>query len=315
VRARDTVSFIVAAFNVAPYVEAAIMSALGQTDVGVEVIVVDDASSDATPEVVSALAARDSRVTLVRRTERGGPSVARNTAMNLARGTWLAILDADDLVAPQRSRRLIDLATATSADVVADMFERFSGSEPARPTELDREPYSFFVSIPSFLSGNAMFGKDTGLGYLKAMFRADFMRSHAIRHDEKIFIGEDYHLLMSCLLSDARFLVTSERYYKYRVREGSISWRLSKLDVERLLKGHRDTGIDERFRDDAEIKAASRIYVRALERTKILVDVIEHAKTGNLAKALATTLRHPGAWPLLARTGGAAARKRLQLST
>src|SRR5262245_2954999 len=102
------VSFIVAAFNVAPYVAAAIDSALWQTDVEVEVVVVDDASTDGTADIVAEIAKRDARVTLVRRTTTGGPSLARNAAMEMARGAWLAILDADDLIPPQRTRRLLD---------------------------------------------------------------------------------------------------------------------------------------------------------------------------------------------------------------
>jgi succinoglycan biosynthesis protein ExoO len=103
------VSFIVAAFNVAPYVAAAIGSALQQADTEVEVIVVDDASSDGTADIVEEIAERDARVRLVRRANTGGPSVARNTAMEMARGSWLAILDADDLILPERTRRLLDL--------------------------------------------------------------------------------------------------------------------------------------------------------------------------------------------------------------
>jgi succinoglycan biosynthesis protein ExoO len=308
------VSFIVAARNVAPYVEAAIASALEQTAVAVEVIVVDDASSDDTAEKVAALAAKDPRVTLLRNTTHRGPSAARNAAMAKAQGSWLAILDADDLLVPERSRRLLDLAAATSADVVADNFVRFSDQNPCLSTMLTSgaEPHAFFVDIADFLKGNAMFDKNARLGYIKAMFRTEFVRANAIRHDEDIFIGEDYHLLLSCLLAGARFVVTSESYYRYRVREGSISWRLTTLDIDRLLKGHANTGLDERFRDRDDIRAAARTYVRALERAKAVTAIISETKAGNWPSALASAARHPETWPLLSRFGGAAVDKRLR---
>src|SRR5262245_2837185 len=120
------VSFIVAAYNVAPYIEAAVASALVQTGVSVEVIVVDDASSDETASKAAAMAMNDPRVRLIRRETRGGPSAARNAAMDAAAGSWLAILDADDLITPERTTRLLELATATAADIVADNFERMT---------------------------------------------------------------------------------------------------------------------------------------------------------------------------------------------
>ena len=72
------VTFIVAAYNIAPYIEEAVRSALRQDGVRVEVIVVDDASRDGTPDVVAAIAGEDPRVRLIRREATGGPSVARN---------------------------------------------------------------------------------------------------------------------------------------------------------------------------------------------------------------------------------------------
>jgi succinoglycan biosynthesis protein ExoO len=309
---RPDVSFIVAAHNVAPFVEPAVTSALAQEGVDVEVVVVDDASTDRTAEVVASLAERDARIRLVRRTAKGGPAVARNTAMDMASGTWLAILDADDLLLPKRSRRLMDLATATGADVVADNFERFSERYPQRSTMIakDAHPYAFFVDVASMLMGNLMFDRRARLGYMKAMLRTEFLRAHSIRHPEDILIGEDYHLLLSCLLAGARFLVTSETYYRYRVRDGSISYRLSVSDVDRLLEEHAKAGIERRWRDD-EVRRAARAYVQALERARDVVSIIDQAKTGAWGAALAGASRNARTWPLLARFGGAALRKRI----
>jgi succinoglycan biosynthesis protein ExoO len=308
------ISFIVAAYNVASYVEAAVTSALRQTDVTVEVIAVDDASLDDTASRIAALADKDERINLIRRTTRGGPSIARNSAMDAARGKWLAILDADDLVTPERSRRLLDLAAATSADIVADNFERFSdrGGHLSTMIEKGSEPYRFFVDTATFLKGNAMFDSNARLGYIKPMLRTQFVRANNLRHQEDIFIGEDYHLLLSCLLAGGRFVVTSESLYRYRVREGSISWRLSKSDIDRLLAAHAETGLDERYSDGGEIKAASHTYVRALERAKVIAEIIDDTKAGHWRNALASAARHPQAWPLLARFGSAALEKRLR---
>src|SRR2546421_10213402 len=87
-----TVSVIIPAFNAAPYVRGAIQSALTSRDVPVEVIVVDDGSDDDTWQVLEGLEGKIRKV----RQDRGGPYRARNLGGRLARGEWLAFLDADD---------------------------------------------------------------------------------------------------------------------------------------------------------------------------------------------------------------------------
>jgi succinoglycan biosynthesis protein ExoO len=309
------VSFIVAAFNVAHYVAAAIGSALQQADAEVEVIVVDDASSDGTADIVEEIAERDARVRLVRRANTGGPSVARNTAMEMARGSWLAILDADDLILPERTRRLLDLATATAADMVADNFRRFSEESPLSSTMIAEaaEPYAFYVDVASFIRGNVMFDRGARLGYVKPMFRAAFIREHGIRHRENVLVGEDYHLCLSCLLARARFVVTSKSYYQYRVRAGSLSWRLKRSDIDDLLRAHEASQREEAYPDNTDVADAARAYARALERARALALAIENAKAGRWPNVLAGALRRPAMVPLLARFGGEAVGKRLKL--
>jgi succinoglycan biosynthesis protein ExoO len=308
------VSFVMAAYNAAPYVKAAIESALRQTDVDVEVILVDDCSSDGTADIVAALAAHEPRITLLRREKQGGASVARNAAIDVARGAWLSILDADDLIVPERSRRLLDLAAATSADIVGDNFERFVGDdETPVSTMLDERPgpYAFFVDAASFLRGNTMFDSNARLGYIKPMVRTAFLESRKIRYADDILIGEDYHICMSCLLQGARFVVTSDRYYKYRMRPGSLSWRLQVSHVQRLLQAHKALHIEKRFGDDADLEEAACAYVGALHRAELALGAIESAKSGHWNRALLSAVSHPGIWGTLLRFASEAVSKRL----
>ena len=94
------VSVIMPAYNVAPYVGDALRSALAQTFTDLEVLVVDDGSTDATADVVAGIAARDPRVRLIRQPNRGLAG-ARNTGLRSARGDVFALLDSDDLWEPE----------------------------------------------------------------------------------------------------------------------------------------------------------------------------------------------------------------------
>jgi glycosyltransferase involved in cell wall biosynthesis len=108
---RGTVSVIIPAYNAAAYVGRAVESALSQTYLPLEILVIDDGSSDETAEIVEQLPAP---VRLIRKTN-GGPATARNLGARQAQGDWLALLDADDLWMPDKLR--VQLEYGTNPDV------------------------------------------------------------------------------------------------------------------------------------------------------------------------------------------------------
>jgi glycosyltransferase involved in cell wall biosynthesis len=313
---RPDISFIVATYNAAPFVRQAIQSALDQRGATIEIVVADDASTDDTPDIVQAMARNDPRIRLLRRTANGGPSAARNQAMAEARGHWLAILDGDDLVLPERGRRLLDLAALSSADVIADNFERFSGEDEAGGgTMIPRgaEPYAFTVNTASFLRANCAFGSSRfALGAVKGMFRAEFLKAHGITHREGLDFGEDFLFCLQCLMAGGRFVVTSEVFYKYRKHRGSQSWRMKASHLEQLRRAIAEEGLSGRFSEAAGTAAAEREFVASFENAHAFVKVVDLAQQRRIGEALARIAVQPEIWPLVLRYGGAAALNRVK---
>src|ERR1700742_3676970 len=97
----DLVTVVIPAFNAAATIDETMASARAQSHGNLEIVVVDDGSTDATARLVQAHAERDSRVRLIRQAN-GGVSVARNTGLHQARGALLATLEADDLWRPPK---------------------------------------------------------------------------------------------------------------------------------------------------------------------------------------------------------------------
>lgn len=95
-----TVSVVIPAHNVAEFLGDAVSSVLAQEYSDLEIIVVDDGSTDGTADAIP----QSPSIQCVRR-ERGGPAAARNTGLCLARGEYIAFLDADDMWAPRSLRR------------------------------------------------------------------------------------------------------------------------------------------------------------------------------------------------------------------
>ena len=230
---KPSVSVIMAHHDGKDYIGAAIASVLGQSLGALELILSDDASTDGSREIAQAAAASDPRVKVVRSDRRGGPAVARNRALDMARGDWIAIVDADDLIHPERLERLVAQATSLGAQVIADdliYFGADSGRTLLAAKELDR-PWT--PTTAEFLA------VETGrpaipVGYLKPLFRR-----HAIgdlRYRPYLTVGEDFDLLFRVLLAGARLVVLPDALYFYRRHAASISHRLSGDDLKGMLR-------------------------------------------------------------------------------
>ncbi len=111
-----TVSIVIPVYNAAKWLPGCLDSVLAQTWQDLEVLAVDDGSSDGSLAILEDYAARDGRIRLLRR-EHGGVSAARNAALREAAGEWLTFLDADDRLPPDAVSRLLALAAETGAEI------------------------------------------------------------------------------------------------------------------------------------------------------------------------------------------------------
>jgi glycosyltransferase involved in cell wall biosynthesis len=110
------VSVVLPTRNRRGLLETTLASALAQKDVELEVIVIDDASTDATPDYLASLG--DSRLKVLRNVGRAGVSVTRNRGIDAAQGQWIAFLDDDDRWLANRLRVMIDRGVEADADFV-----------------------------------------------------------------------------------------------------------------------------------------------------------------------------------------------------
>lgn len=123
-----SVSIIVPCYNVAPYVDACMDSLVCQTLRDIEIICVNDGSTDGTPALLRAWEERDSRVRVIDR-ENGGLSVARNTGMELASGEYIGFVDPDDYVEHSMYARLLEEARRHDAEITGCGYTGFSDGD------------------------------------------------------------------------------------------------------------------------------------------------------------------------------------------
>lgn len=102
------VSVIITAYNAEKFVEQALLSIVNQTYRNIEIIVIDDGSTDQTPKILQKVRKLDNRVHIINSKRNLGPSLASNIGINLAKGDYIARMDADDIASPQRIEKQLD---------------------------------------------------------------------------------------------------------------------------------------------------------------------------------------------------------------
>lgn len=115
------ISVIMPIYNAKPFIETTIQDLVSQTYKDLEIVAVDDGSTDGTGEVLDALAKKHSQIKVIHKKNGGAPS-ARNVGLDNAEGKYVGFLDSDDRVDPEMYGHLMDAAQKTNADIVACGF-------------------------------------------------------------------------------------------------------------------------------------------------------------------------------------------------
>lgn len=289
------VSVIVAAYDAADDIEAAVASARAQTLADIEIVVVDDASRDATRRIVAGIAERDARVRLIALDRNGGPGVARNAGIASARGEWVAVLDADDAFAPDRLAHLVAVAAETGADVVADnlTLESPTGSERLLAVGPDA---LFELDAETFIAANKG-GRDQGrvlYGFLKPMIRRAFLRENGLAY-EPLRLAEDYFLGLDCLVHGGRWFVSGRPTYRYAVREGSLTASYTPDHLDAMARVDRLFLAKDAVRAQPGVARAVRGHLRAVTRAATWTRFVQAVRARRLGTAARITLGDAGA--------------------
>jgi succinoglycan biosynthesis protein ExoO len=285
------ISVIIATYNVENYIERSIRSALDQQGLLVEIIVVDDSSTDNTVDIAKNI--NDKRVKLHSLKMNSGPSHARNEAMNMANAPWIAILDGDDALAPGRLLHCVKKALSYQADIIIDNLEVWNEATNTHDTMYRTKDFgeNEFLDLATFISGNSSFLGGNSLGYVKPIFSKTFLIKNHLRYDTEVKIGEDYLLLAKALACGARCLIDRKIGYYYTRRAGSISHRLTSSDVKRIRDG------DKRFLSNFEIGQdalkAQRRRDFNLDEAYYFTQLIEALKSKRLCDAIGIVIKRP----------------------
>ncbi|MDY6309565.1 MAG: glycosyltransferase family 2 protein [Oribacterium sp.] len=215
-------SVIIPAYNAAEYLEKCVSSVLEQTRRDLEVIVVNDGSTDRTPELCEQLRNRDSRVRVMHK-KNGGLSSARNLGLEVATGEYVFFLDADDWLSEACLADLHALREKTNADIVIANFVSFDEEKGLFTFYSTDETYYEETYTPKELFTHENDARDNfHTSFIHAwdkLYRKELFLH--VRYPEGMLAEDDYTTWKLYLLSDKIAYLNKAEYF-YRVHDGSI---------------------------------------------------------------------------------------------
>ncbi len=207
------VSVIIPAYNVQDYIGETIESVLRQSYPTIEIIIINDGSTDKTPEIISKYAQKDSRIVVVNQENRG-LSGARNTGLRLAKGEYLCIFDADDIMLPQKIEKQFQFLEKhiTCEFIYSDVYLFLNGTKKVYLEEPPaiKDIYKKLIQYGNFINPNTVF------------FRKFVFEKYG-GFDEALRGSEDWDYWLNLSRQGVRFCHQPEALTLYRMRNSGLS--------------------------------------------------------------------------------------------
>ena len=221
------VSVVIPVYNVEAYLDECLSSVLHQTLREIEIICVNDGSTDKSLDILNRYAAENPRMVIISQ-ENKGLSAARNVGMDRARGRYLYFLDSDDYIEPQMLELLYGKMEEMQLDMLFFNVRPFSdGNQFDERIKIIDDFYKRRTGHPGIYSGNEMLKrfldqKTYGTQAWAYILRTEFIKINSLRFIEGIY-HEDNPFTLSCLALAKRTGHISEAFYNHRIRENSIA--------------------------------------------------------------------------------------------
>lgn len=240
-------SIIIPIYNVEQYLPTCIESAIGQTYSNLEILLIDDGSTDNSGKICDEYAAKDSRIKVIHK-QNAGVSEARNSGIDAARGEFTFHLDGDDSLPLDAIETLMAKQKEGDHDLVFGDFTRiFEDSSKYISKNYNYDKYTLLKRIvgdlgfPHYLAGN--------------LIRRDLHVKHNIKAKKGIDAGEDFQVFTQLVYFAKSFAKVDKSVYNYTCRQNSMSNDVSldrmKHDIASIgivadfLKQHGETELHE----------------------------------------------------------------------
>lgn len=232
----DLISIIIPVYNVEEYISDCIESVLKQTYNNIEVIIVDDGSTDNSKEIALSYSIKDNRVKVLSQKNMGA-SVARNRGIEESTGKFIMFFDSDDILEKNGIDILYNEIIKNNCDISIgdwiniDENNNLLGSHDMKNKELFKKSklysnkeillFSFFDPVPS-----------------NKLFKKEIISKYKLKFAE-VAIGQDLNFFLKYIIHCDKVKLINKRIFKYRIRSGSIS-RTYSIKILEIIKSFED---------------------------------------------------------------------------
>lgn len=218
------ISIVVPIYNVEKYLERCVNSILLQSYKYIEVILVNDGSTDRSPVICNEFANKDDRVKVIHKVN-GGLSDARNFGIKQARGEYILFIDSDDYIELDTCREFIKALNNKEVDIIVGNAKKIEGSKITYFTHtnlIERKEYN----SKEFISKSIKAGEWYAPVWLN-MYRREFILKNSL-YFKKGILHEDIDILPRLFLTAKNIVYIDYCFYNYDIRIGSITQMKSK---------------------------------------------------------------------------------------
>ena len=224
-------SIIVPVYKVAPYLKEGLDSVLNQQVQDIEVICVNDGSTDSSLYILNDYALNDKRVKVLSQINRG-VSVARNVGIDNASGEYITFFDPDDIVSSDMYERMLEKCISHRLDLIICAFKTSQSDIPVIHDFLKDQkvsPARLISHCPNWHSSSALCFS------WRMIFRTELIKANGIYSHPEISIGEDALFNMTVLCHSKNTYYLPEPLYRYRISDSSTMTAKFKPNLERSL--------------------------------------------------------------------------------
>lgn len=211
------VSIIVPAYNVEGYIYDCLKSLVSQTMQNIEIIVINDGSTDNTEKIISEFEKTDSRIIVIRQ-ENQGISVARNNGINIAKGEYLGFVDSDDYVDNDYFEKLYNIVTSHNADMAVASILKHKKNYKRFNAKYKNVTSATLIQDKIKLCQNR---KDRFFYVWNKIYKTDFIKKHNITFPAGR-VYEDVSFSMHAIFHANKIVSTPNTKYHYIERSTSI---------------------------------------------------------------------------------------------
>lgn len=218
------ISIIVPAYNAEAYLDECVESIIGQSYADIEIILVDDGSTDATPQLCDAWASKDKRIRVIH-TDNRGLSAARNRGFANAVGEWVWFVDSDDYIAHDAVEKISAVVDGRDCDLVAIDLQPFDETGALPLSVLDYEPLHYNGATEGCELEKVLYQGRRGHYTQSYVYKTEILRkyrSNSKPFDEDILLFEDVAFIHQFLKHVDAVAWIDEPLYWYRQTPGSL---------------------------------------------------------------------------------------------